>query len=659
MKKYSSKEELVLILPHLSSNDKDVGILPIDVKILHESSLTTTKSGRFLDNSGTPFPSLIVDLMNSYGINRLVIQSRSVSFSSLSYNKQQEDIIFHQYYSDRKNDKNDTTIFPQSLVMGPSGLSIFVSFFDDDGDSINKSENKKKFESFLRALSSTRLLCAPLDSVRIKRHGHFVYTDLPHTLHLPSEPGTLCGDGFQQYKLTVSPCQTHAGFFLDDGGSGELSADDKSINFLLGAHKHQDMNPEKSRDRSVWIDVTMSNLGSDDVIGRIQSGVSYSLSLKPSLFTLSSILQGTKSTEKSSNNDKNTHQFLESCPFTDESKVTTVFPSSSISIENIKNVFSISPYNFDKNFKNTDWTFVSHDLSSLGKVDLSQTWMNLERVTNEDSKHRRNYDVIGINRSVKQYGGVSKTGTFRTQIYNSHTECPVNITSFKDIFPIETVSPVLQSLVIQIRSGNGAGRYHLKEGSHHHISYPFHHNYYDLLQYLDDGSAVVQFTNLQNGIELPPDSSLWISIDYEPVLKPFEEYPADPNRGVNIPPSHVTISVDPSHYCSSLFPFSSFPSNQVRLYSPSVLVVPPVPDMSMPYNVISLTCTLYSLVFGTLMTTLLKKGSQKIKEKYEENKNNGEDNNSNPTWKDKIKKRKKEIFILLIFTCLAVNNFFG
>jgi hypothetical protein len=42
-------------------------------------------------------------------------------------------------------------------------------------------------------------------------------------------------------------------------------------------------------------------------------------------------------------------------------------------------------------------------------------------------------------------------------------------------------------------------------------------------------------------------------------------------------------------------------------------VLPPVPDMSMPFNVISLTSSLYAYIIGTLLTILVRKGSERIK----------------------------------------------
>ena len=44
--------------------------------------------------------------------------------------------------------------------------------------------------------------------------------------------------------------------------------------------------------------------------------------------------------------------------------------------------------------------------------------------------------------------------------------------------------------------------------------------------------------------------------------------------------------------------------------------MPPVPDMSMPFNVISLACTLYAFIIGSLVNFLVRKGSQSVTDAY-------------------------------------------
>jgi hypothetical protein len=101
-------------------------------------------------------------------------------------------------------------------------------------------------------------------------------------------------------------------------------------------------------------------------------------------------------------------------------------------------------------------------------------------------------------------------------------------------------------------------------------------------------------TLLQHEFTLPPQSSVRLTIDYDPVLLPFQRFPPDPNRGMELPPSWVVWN------------------STHTLYSPSLLLLPPVPDMSMPFNIISLTCTLYAFVIGSIINTIVRRGDEKV-----------------------------------------------
>ena len=112
-----------------------------------------------------------------------------------------------------------------------------------------------------------------------------------------------------------------------------------------------------------------------------------------------------------------------------------------------------------------------------------------------------------------------------------------------------------------------------------------------------DGSTSLSFTT-----HLPPQSSLFIQMDYEPRYIPFELFPADPNRGFDVPPSYA--------YFSTSNPMLSSPN--VQLYSNALLIMPPVPDMSMPFNVISLCGTCFAIIIGTSINMIIKKSSQGV-----------------------------------------------
>jgi phosphatidylinositol glycan class T len=111
-----------------------------------------------------------------------------------------------------------------------------------------------------------------------------------------------------------------------------------------------------------------------------------------------------------------------------------------------------------------------------------------------------------------------------------------------------------------------------------------------------DGTIVVEWI-----AKLLTDTSFEVMLDYEPVLLPFQQFPADPNRGIELPPTIFVFEPE----CAI---------SPVKLYSSPLLLMPPVPDMSMPFNVISLTCTLYAFIIGSLANLLVRKASEKVKQ---------------------------------------------
>ena len=130
----------------------------------------------------------------------------------------------------------------------------------------------------------------------------------------------------------------------------------------------------------------------------------------------------------------------------------------------------------------------------------------------------------------------------------------------------------------------------------------------------------VTIPNTEDGI-LP--SLATITMEYEPAFLTLDEFPGDPNRGQVVPPGKVT------KLCTG----NSAPE---LYYSNAVLLIPPVPDLSMPFNVISLTSSLYAYLIGTVITILVRKGSERIKYKL-----HPEKKPKSPLSKLKIKLRSK------------------
>jgi phosphatidylinositol glycan class T len=102
-------------------------------------------------------------------------------------------------------------------------------------------------------------------------------------------------------------------------------------------------------------------------------------------------------------------------------------------------------------------------------------------------------------------------------------------------------------------------------------------------------------------------SVLRYSFEYEPRFLPIESFPADPNRGFELPPVRASFELICPDGRSPGLP-SSF-----RLYSQSLLFLSPLPDASMPFNVLSFTCTFFAFLVGSILNLLVRRASETIK----------------------------------------------
>lgn len=98
-----------------------------------------------------------------------------------------------------------------------------------------------------------------------------------------------------------------------------------------------------------------------------------------------------------------------------------------------------------------------------------------------------------------------------------------------------------------------------------------------------DGSAAALELELELG------ASAQLEFAFEKSLLRLLEYPPDANHGFEIAPALTTLVGEPEPFYTR---------------TPSLLLPLPVPDFSMPYNVIILTSTVMGLAFGTLYNLL-------------------------------------------------------
>ncbi|KAL7521986.1 hypothetical protein ACHAWX_006682 [Stephanocyclus meneghinianus] len=259
-----------------------------------------------------------------------------------------------------------------------------------------------------------------------------------------------------------------------------------------------------------------------------------------------------------------------------------------------------------------------------GYMDLADTFAELYRVGEDTISHdlTTKESAFGISRSVQRPLGIAGGGTLVSVVRYGHgtaSQLPkVRVESF-DVLPGHVIKPRMHTLRMALYQGNGAGdSSFVPPGGYDHescansavsfqqcgvinrtsIAFSDLQNYKLTLH--RDGTIVLEKT-----MDLAPDSSLWMMVDYDEAYLPFQKFPADANRGVDMFPSHATFT-----------PISkSFPSPQfsTTVYSSSLLILPPVPDMSMPFNVISLSCTLWAFVLGSMINILVRRSTESIK----------------------------------------------
>ncbi|KAI1714917.1 gpi16 subunit, GPI transamidase component domain-containing protein [Ditylenchus destructor] len=106
-------------------------------------------------------------------------------------------------------------------------------------------------------------------------------------------------------------------------------------------------------------------------------------------------------------------------------------------------------------------------------------------------------------------------------------------------------------------------------------------------------------------VNLPAESVCQIEVDYETAFLKMTDYPADASSGIYVPGPILTLEM-PKELNSQLYVKSSKDWNKVRIHGEPLLILLPVPDFSMPFNVICLVCTSIAIYYGNAVTTSTK-----------------------------------------------------
>jgi phosphatidylinositol glycan class T len=108
-------------------------------------------------------------------------------------------------------------------------------------------------------------------------------------------------------------------------------------------------------------------------------------------------------------------------------------------------------------------------------------------------------------------------------------------------------------------------------------------------------------TMFQSVLTIPPRSTIHLTIDVTKSFLRYTEHPPDAQRGWDLPPAvFVPLGILGNQTFNAVARYQ-------RIYTPILLVDLATPDFSMPYNVIILSCTLMTLIFGSIFNLLTRK----------------------------------------------------
>ncbi|KAG0221573.1 hypothetical protein BGW41_006680, partial [Actinomortierella wolfii] len=124
---------------------------------------------------------------------------------------------------------------------------------------------------------------------------------------------------------------------------------------------------------------------------------------------------------------------------------------------------------------------------------------------------------------------------------------------------------------------------------------------------------------LEMKLRLPAQTMVKFSVQFDKVFLKYTEHPPDANRGFDVgcavltaflPRGQGQIGFGGLDYLRSFQGRDQSLLNsgleQVRIYTEPLMVSLPTPDFSMPYNVITLTCTVIVLFFGSMFNLLTR-----------------------------------------------------
>ena len=263
-----------------------------------------------------------------------------------------------------------------------------------------------------------------------------------------------------------------------------------------------------------------------------------------------------------------------------------------------------------------------HLVNHMNAIDVADEWISFPLGMINDTVDNKMLEsqIHSISRSMILKKGVVNSGTFQTIARNGNRNCGVTIDLY-GVYP-SFVSPLLYTHRIHLHQGGQAGIVGVEVPSERVIvkTIQAYNENGITFDFRSDGSILLHVV-----MSIPPDSSLWIDMNFDPYFAESSFYPADPNRGLDVPPTFAAFTKEkhcfeeslPSKYNKGLRSTSTFPpfDSDLVIYTKSLLLMPPLPDSTMTYNVLSLNCTLFTFVIGMFMNFMVRKTNDRLKRK--------------------------------------------
>jgi len=100
-------------------------------------------------------------------------------------------------------------------------------------------------------------------------------------------------------------------------------------------------------------------------------------------------------------------------------------------------------------------------------------------------------------------------------------------------------------------------------------------------------------TLIEMSFDIPPQTNCHISYEFQKGFLHFTEYPPDSSNGIHSPGPILTLipSVE-----------SQLRGGKMRIHAEPSVILLPIPDFSMPFNVICFVCTIVALIFQRFLT---------------------------------------------------------